>query len=327
MDSDQLSYPHSNSAPRAGVVSHGQAQNFLVARFGSEVEGVARVGQGEWSIAYAFRRGGDDYVVRFGAHREDFAKDRLAGRYSAPDLPIPPVTEIGEAFGGFYAVAERAFGGYLDDLDGPKVRELLPALFAASDAARRVNLSATAGYGIWDAEGTAPHPSWRAALLDVASDRAGERTHGWRDHLAASPVGTRPFDEAFEYLDSLVDYCPEDRHLVHSDLLNYNVLVADGRISAVIDWGSAMYGDFLYDLAWFAYWTPWYPAWFGVDFRNEAAKHYESIGLQIPYFGERFRCYQIHIGLSGIAYRAFRGDWSEVEIRTKRTLAIAHSRP
>ena len=50
----------------------------------------------------------------------------------------------------------------------------------------------------------------------------------------------------------------QERHLIHSDLLNYNVLVADGRISAVIDWGCAMYGDFLYDLAWFEFWAPWY---------------------------------------------------------------------
>ncbi len=40
-----------------------------------------------------------------------------------------------------------------------------------------------------------------------------------------------------------------------------------------------MYGDFLHDLAWFAFWSPWYPAWENIDFPHEAAHHYESIGL------------------------------------------------
>jgi thiamine kinase-like enzyme len=39
-------------------------------------------------------------------------------------------------------------------------------------------------------------------------------------------------------------------HLVHSDLLHYNVLVAADRVTAVLDWGSSLYGDFLFDLAW-----------------------------------------------------------------------------
>ena len=40
------------------------------------------------------------------------------------------------------------------------------------------------------------------------------------------------------------DSGPQERHLIHSDLLNFNVLVADDLISAVIDWGSSLYGDF-----------------------------------------------------------------------------------
>ncbi|MDP9471885.1 MAG: hypothetical protein M3Q71_14690 [Chloroflexota bacterium] len=111
----------------------------------------------------------------------------------------------------------------------------LPALFAALDAARRVDLSASAGYGTWGADGITPSASWRAALLDVAHDRLDDRTHGWRERLASSPIGSGPFDEAFEHLSALVDHCPEERHLIHSDLLHYNLWVADGRIVAVID--------------------------------------------------------------------------------------------
>ncbi len=326
MDSERPPSPRGSVLAKDGPLSADQVEAFLVGRFGRDVEEVVRLGQGEWSTAYSFRRAGTDYVVRFGAHREDFAKDRLAARYASPDLPIPAVTEIGRAFGGFYAVSLRAAGGYLDDLDQGRMRELLPSLVAMLDAARDVDLSGTSGYGAWGADGGAPHASWKAALLDVAEDRDSDRTHGWRERLAASPVGVGPFEEAFGHLRDLVDACPEERHLIHSDLLNYNVLVGNGRITAVIDWGCAMYGDFLYDLAWFLYWQPWYPAWRDIDFRGEAERHFDAISLDVPHLDERLRCYQVHIGLAGLAYRAFKGDWAEVGVRARRTLALARPR-
>src|ERR1051326_8548034 len=54
----------------------------LATRFGGDVSDVAPLGAGVWSKAFAFRRAGRDYVLRVGAHQEDFAKDRLAARYA-----------------------------------------------------------------------------------------------------------------------------------------------------------------------------------------------------------------------------------------------------
>jgi len=39
-----------------------------------------------------------------------------------------------------------------------------------------------------------------------------------------------------------------ERHIIHGDLLNRNVLIADSQITAVIDGGNALYGDWLYAL-------------------------------------------------------------------------------
>jgi hygromycin-B 4-O-kinase len=296
---------------------------FLTARFGPDVSALSPIGQGAWSRAFAFQRDGDEYIVRFSALDEDFHKDRIASRYSSRDLPIPVVVEIGETDGGFFAISERAPGRFLDDLDEGQMRGMLTALFAALDAARRVDLSASTGYGIWGADGNASQSSWRAALLTVAEDRPGERTHGWRERLLASPTGSGPFDEALARLDALIPDSAQARHLIHSDLLNFNVLVEDGRISAVIDWGCAMYGDFLYDLAWFEFWSPWYPAWRGIDFRGEAARYYASIDLAVPRFEERLTCCQIHIGLAAQAYNAFKERWDALEQTARRTLEVA----
>jgi hygromycin-B 4-O-kinase len=108
---------------------------FLATRLGG-VSDVALLAAGVWSQAFAFRWAGRDYVIRLGAHQEDFAKDRLAARYACPALPIPRVIERGEAFGAYYAISQRAFGRCIDDVDETQMRSLLPSLFAALDAAR-----------------------------------------------------------------------------------------------------------------------------------------------------------------------------------------------
>jgi hygromycin-B 4-O-kinase len=305
------------------IVDLVHVEAFLAARFGSDGSDVAPIGRGVWSKAFAFRRSGRDYVIRFGAHHEDFAKDRLAARYAGPALPIPRVVELGEAFGGTYAISERVFGGYIDDVDETQMRALLPSLFAALDTARLADLSKTTGYGAWDAGGIAPHPSWRAALADVAYDRPGDRIHGWRERLAASPLGIGLFEEAYAHLLALAGRVPEERHLIHSDLLHYNVLVEAHRITGVLDWGCGMYGDFLYDLAWLCFWQPWYPAWQSIDFRAEARRHYAAIGLDVPHLQERLRCCQIHIGLAGQAYLAYAGNWTDLQATAQHTLDVA----
>ena len=296
---------------------------FLANYFQRPITDLTRISLGEWSQAFSFGCEDGDYIARFSALDEDFAKDRLAATFAAPNLPIPPVIAMGRAFDGYYAISQRAFGEFIDNLDAVRMRALLPSLFAALDAARTADLSKTGGFGGWGADGNAPLRSWRAYLLDVTTDRPTDRVGGWRKHLDASPARSGPFDVAAARLQALVNICPEERHLIHSDLLHFNVLVRGDRISAVFDWGCSLYGDFLYDVAWLTFWAPWYRAWDGIDFTEEAVRYYRAIGLAVPNFAERLRCYELHIGLGSLAYSAFRENWEHFAWTAERTMRAA----
>lgn len=277
-------------------------EGFLRQHVGN-VEAIEAVGHGEWSRAYFFRQGGRDLVVRFSATDDDFLKDQRAHDLARGRLPIPRLIEVGEAPGGYYAISERAGGTFLEERDAASMQAVLPSLLTTLDLVRDIDITTTHGFGMWQgSDGRAPYSTWREALLRVASS---PRIAGWQVALRESAESQRTFDLAFARLERLVDACPDVRHLVHSDMLNFNVLVQHHEITAMLDWGSSMYGDFVWDLAWFTVWQPWYTAWSTLDIRQAARAHYAAIGLEVPNFDERLRCCELAIGMDGLAYQAW----------------------
>jgi hygromycin-B 4-O-kinase len=299
-----------------------QVETLATAYSDQPIVDVVPLSGGEWSQAFAFRQGGKELVVRFGVHEDDFLKDRFAGQFGRPELPVPKVLEIGEAFGAHYAISERAFGTMLDDLDKAAMRRIIPSLFATMDAIRETDISKTTGYGMWDRSCNGQHKTWRECLLDISNDEVYAKIVGWKAHLKDAPGGEKQFNEIYEKLVELSKDLPEVRCLIHNDLLNFNVMVNDNKITAVFDWANAFYGDFLYDLAMFTFWGPIHKPVQGIDWEAEAKAHYEAIGLDIPEFKRRLDCCMLHIGLGALAYFCYKPYWEWYEPTTKRLLEI-----
>lgn len=279
-----------------------EARTFLTEYLGRDVGSVEAVGAGWWSTCFGFVDQGRELVVRFGQHVDDFAKDRHASTYDAPGLPVPQVTEIGEAFDGWFAISTRAHGQFLESVDDWE--PVLPSLFAALDEIRAIDVPHT-GF------------TWRDHLLAVDVDTPERRTHGWRQKLIDSPVGDEPFRAGLARLAELAPTV--EPHVVHADLINRNVLVDVDRITAVFDWGCSFPGDFLYDVAWLEFWSPWHPALAAIDIRARALTHYASIGLDVPDFEMRLRACLLHIGLDHQAWTAHTGDVDGLVKVTERT--------
>src|ERR1051325_7671477 len=103
-----------------------QVHAFLASHFDPTSHDVTYIGAGAWSRCFGFRRGEQELVVRFGQHVDDFREDQLAAIFRMPELPIPEVLAIGEAFDGFYAVSTRVHGIPLESVSQTQWRSLVP---------------------------------------------------------------------------------------------------------------------------------------------------------------------------------------------------------
>ena len=261
---------------------------------------------GEWSAAYKYSVNSNNFVIRLSHTPENFYRDNIAAGWMSPALPVPQIIKIDRYQDQYYAISPFFYGAAFENLSAADLEQTIPDFLSMMTALQSVNLNSIAGYGTLTPAGNGAFHSWAEALLDVNNDRPDSLIHGWRKTLSETPEAQRKYDQFYEKLTQLVKYCPEQKHIIHSDLLYQNLLVHNHKISAVLDWGCAMIGDPLYDIAIFAFFEPWYPAFTQV---NLIQKMHQSYIEQSPdnrqNFNQRIAAYQIHLTLGNIAYCVF----------------------
>ena len=305
-------------------VSLNQAQQFLRNHLSAEPQQLRLIGEGAWSRCFGYHVEDQEYAIRFGRYIEDFQKDRWAARFSSAQLPISEVFEVGEGLGGYFAISRRAHGIPLENVAPEVWQGVMPDLVNVLEALRTVDLKVTAGVGHWDKDGTANSATWREHLLTVVEDKPTQRTHGWRRKLEQnSPSGMDAFERGLDKLKSF-DLTDVPRSLLHCDLMNRNVLVDEGRINAVFDWGCGRLGDHLYDLAWFEFWAPWHTNLDVPLLREALENRWIQVGYTPTNLQTRLSACYLHIGLDHIAYNAHTENWLVLQETTDRMCELVN---
>ena len=241
------------------AVAESQAREFLTRRYGAVGE-LRPLEGGFWSSAYSFSHEGRALVVRFGANKDWFEADRAAMAFATTDLPVPEMVEIGDAFGGAYAISARHYGSNLEDVRPDQCEVAGPMLASLLGALYRVPKSPDLPIG-WHDRPPRGNLTWRRWLTDCLEGDPNPGVHDWRAAVAAHREADRIFRACDARIRELLEACPERRDLVHGDLLHANVLVTEDAScpSAVFSWKCSVRGDFLFDVAWCTFWSPWHP--------------------------------------------------------------------
>ena len=291
---------------------------FLAAHHGKAIADLELLRGGFWSAAYGYRVDGRELVLRVGRNRAWFEIDRDAMAFNAPDLPVPEVIEVGDAFGGVYAISIRHRGRFLEtveaheaDIVGPTIVRLLTALKGAP------SVGAATGWKTWLVEGLADDPR--------------RQVSGWRTKLAADEKLDSLFRACESRVRELTESCPERRDLVHGDLLHSNVLISEdaSRVNAVFSWKCSTRGDFLFDVAWCTFWGAYHPGIGAADvFRRVVSE--PSIAADPPALrdaAERHHCYELRIGATHLAWNAWLSDEPNLQWVAAHTAAILERGP
>ena len=160
------------------------------------------------------------------------------------------------------------------------------------------------GFGPWDgATGDAAFASFGDALLQWAEPNPVE----WEPELA---------ERVRERFRALVPACPDLHHVVHADVSGPNLIGDEPRITALLDFGLAMYGEPAYDLAQLVYGLP------QLELLPRIHAHLEALGLDTHCLEERLLCYQLAVVLQSLRWSVLTDQRERYRVSCEKARAL-----
>ena len=290
-----------------------QIADWLANIYDGAVTEIAPISGGFWSAAYTYRVGADEFVLRLSDMPDWFAIDAAAMQFTAPDLPIPEVIDVGEALGHQYAISRRHYGRFVEDVsveDADAVGGALKRLLAALRAVPSTPDNAI----VWHEPDATAGLTWCDFLRSGLIDKPDSIVSGWRKKLAENGRIEAIFKACESRIEELLPYCPERRDLVHGDLLHQNVLISEDatRVTAIFSWKCSVRGDFLFDIAWCTFWGSWHPGIAAADLwwrTLNAPELSETDMIDAPL---RHHCYELQIAASHFGWNVWTGNDQEL---------------
>jgi hygromycin-B 4-O-kinase len=289
------------------VIEQEQVLTLLHRHFTEPITHLVPVEGGQLARTFAFHTGEQDYILRFNPADHlpiSFAKEAyLSQTIASPLIPIPRVTVEGRWQNLYFAISERVPGRMVEKLPVQEVIQLVPSLMATLFAIHQLDVRQQKNYGVFDEQGVAHSPDWRSFLVQVKEEEEEWDYFGKWHHMFEDTFLERDlFDAIFQRMVDLLDFCPAGRYLVHGNYSLRNILAHEGKITGVVDWLDARYGDFVYDIAGLDFWI------LELRMRERCQHYYEQRLGAIPFYEERVLCYECYIALIAMRFFAKKGD-------------------
>jgi hygromycin-B 4-O-kinase len=280
------------------VINETLVLPYLRRHFAKDSTALSLLRGGEHSQAFEFHAGEAAFVARVNTVEHAFKKDAYAAKsFASAALPIPEVLHIGKMESEHYVcITPKASGVILQNAfkRSSSKDKLLDAVVEVMEAMRALKIPAENGYGIFDEKGQGKYSSWRRSLLAL-------------EHTQKSAAETLARTTCFELsvyealvavASSVANDIPEEQSLVHGDFGMDNMLIDGTKVTGVIDWSLAKYGDPIHDAAWLHLW--WTEAQFA-----DAYLRRSKFAANARAFPERLRCYAALIAVRSLGFFAF----------------------
>jgi hygromycin-B 4-O-kinase len=299
------------------VVADAQVLTLLSEHFSTPMTDLVPVEGGIVARTFAFRTDGQEYIIRFNLDKmltSNFPKELyLWNKLASTQIPMPPVLQVGRLGDLYFAISRKMPGKMLFHSTPEEIEQMFPQIMEMLDAIHHVDVSDTQGYGVFNDRGRGMASSWHTFLSRIVHEEQEQDYYGKWHHMFDDTFLERDvFEQVYQHMVRLLDFCPEERYLVHGSLSLANMLTLDGKLTAVLDWLDGRYGDFVYDIAILDYWSP------VLRVREHFQKYYQERQVVIPAYEERILCYQCYLTLDALRFYAKSGQEKSYEwVRTQ----------
>jgi len=280
-------------------ISKHELSEFLIKKYGNEVDW-EKSSEGMESSVLAFTWKGEEYILRVNIEDSGFKKDLWCQqRFSSEVLPIPEILEISDFSQNLaYCISRRLPGVTLENSSTNVIKKLIFPVSEAWNEIAQSQIPDQNRFGLFDDKGHANYSSWKEFLRSsiYRPDRK------WGELFTKKILDAEILKPIMQNYLELTDKCPEERKLVHGDFGSNNMLTDGKKITGVLDWDCALYGDPLFDVAGIFFWSTWLECMQiqAVFFRKELCNE--------PNFKTRIKCYQLRCGLEEIYENVIEGN-------------------
>lgn len=276
---------------------HG-AKEKLTTVLGSPVTGLNPIEMGELSRVFSFEWNGLSYVAHFKETKDSLEKAAYMYQTYGSRLPIPKVIKVGEIDGVFYSVTHKAEGQPISAFPPPQQELILKDVARHLVALGQQDIDRSEGYGWISPEGTTSSSSWSQTIETFFREDPDDFYQNWTRLYDESFLERPLFEAGYSAMLELLQYAPDRPLLVHGDFHLGNMLSDGSRVTGIVDWEMAMYGDFMFDVAGLHFWSP------ALDFPQKVRDVCSEGDIDIPYFEERLRCYMLVKAIDGLRFYA-----------------------
>lgn len=288
------------------VVASEQVLTLLGQHFSTPISDLVPIEGGQVARTFAFRSSEQEYIIRFNHDKmldSNLPKEvYLMHKFAGTAIPLPPLLHVGRLGDLHFAISRKMPGQMLTALSPQEVRDLVPQILDILATIHSFDISDTQGYGGFGDQGKGHFPSWSDRLHMIAREEADNDYFGkWYNLFDETFLERDLYQDLYRRMCDLLVYCPEDRYLIHGGLSLRNMLAQDGKITAVLDWLDASYGDFVYDIAVLNFWSPW------LGMREAFQEYHQQRQRELPFYAERLLCYECYHALGGLRFYAKSG--------------------
>ncbi|MDD9266404.1 phosphotransferase family protein [Paenibacillus sp. GCM10023248] len=296
-------------APIKPIMDTATAQALLERILKSPVTDVQPIDQGEVSKVFSFRQQQQSFIVHFNSGSDGFVRERyIHATFSPQGVPAPRVREIGRANEDLcYAIADKVPGRTIISYPIEDIRRILPDVVEQFALINRLQLGGTKGYGWIQPSGDGSHDTWTDFLASFFLEKQTGFWEGWFALFETTFLEKKVFDRLYGVMMELAKHSPEQRYVVHGDFHLGNMLSDGNKVTGIVDWEMAFYGDFVFDLASQHLWTP------QLQIPDMVRSAWADRGQEIPHFEDRLKCALLFKGIDGLRFYAKKDDRNAYE--------------